>query len=232
MKKQNKARRLNTIDNARNFQIIEAYRTLRTNLQFALGSKESKCKKIAVTSALPKEGKTLTAINLAITIAQTESKVLLIDSDMRRPRVHRYFQMESRVGLSNILSGMCTFDEAVKETSRDNLHVLPSGLIPPNPVELMQSDNMRKLLEGISEKYDYVVIDTPPINVVSDALSLADAVDGNIIVISPNSTHPETKKVIAQFEYANANVLGFVLNNINTKETNNYSQKYKYYGDK
>ncbi len=232
MKINNKTRQINnTVENTRNFQIVEAYRTLRTNLQFALGNKAGKCKKIAVTSSLPKEGKTLTSINLAITFAQTDARVLIIDCDMRRPRVHRYFELESRVGLSNVLSGMCTFDEAVKKAGGLNLSVLPAGLIPPNPVELLSGDNMKNLLDELSESFDYIILDTPPINIVADALSVANLVDGNIIVLSSaSSTHIETKKAVSQFEYANANILGFVLNNVNTKNTKGYSKKYMYYG--
>ncbi len=232
MKINAKTRQLgNTVENTRNFQIIEAYRTLRTNLQFALGNNSGKCKKIAVTSALPKEGKTLTSINLAITFAQTDARVLIIDCDMRRPRVHRYFELESRVGLSNVLSGMCTFEEAVKKAGSLNLSVLPAGLIPPNPVELLSSESMSKLLDTLSESYDYIILDTPPINIVADALAVANLVDGNVIVLSStSSTHIETRKAISQFEYANANILGFVLNNVNTKNSKGYSKKYMYYG--
>lgn len=232
MKTNAKTRQLsNTVENTRNFQIVEAYRTLRTNLLFALGGASDKCKKIAVTSSLPKEGKTLTSINIAITFAQTDARVLIIDCDMRRPRVHRYFELESRVGLSNVLSGMCTSEEAIKKVGNMNLSVLPSGLIPPNPVELLSGENMRKLLDDLSEQFDYIILDTPPINIVADALAIANLVDGNVIVLSSaSSTHIETKKAVSQFEYANANILGFVLNNVNTKNTKGYSKKYMYYG--
>ncbi|MBQ7822472.1 MAG: CpsD/CapB family tyrosine-protein kinase [Clostridia bacterium] len=226
----NKGRVINTVDSTTNFQITEAYKALRTNVQFSVAGSESKCKRIAITSALPKEGKTITTINLAVTFAQTDARVLIIDCDMRRPRIHRYYDLESRVGLSNILSGMCTLTEAIKQTNRPNLHVIPAGLIPPNPAELIASENMKKMLDELSEVYDYIIIDTPPVNIVTDALSLVPYVDGTIIVVrSAQSTHPETKKVLTKFEYANAPVLGFVLNNVISSSTKGYTSKYRNY---
>lgn len=228
-----KRRVINTVDSTTNFQITEAYKSLRTNVQFSVAGTDSKCKKIAITSALPKEGKTITTINLAVTFAQTEARVLIIDCDMRRPRIHRYYDLESRVGLSNILSGMCTLEEAVKQTYRPNLHVIPAGLIPPNPAELIASSNMKKMLDELSENYDYIIIDTPPVNIVADALELVPNVDGTIMVVrSAQSTHPETRKMITKFEYANAPVLGFVLNNVINSTTKRYTSKYRYYGYK
>lgn len=227
----NSVRVINTVDNTKNFQITEAYKSFRTNVQFALAGINGKCKKVALTSALPKEGKTITTINLAVTCSQTEAKVLLIDCDMRRPRIHRYFDLESRIGLSNVLSGMCSTEEAIKETGRPNLKVMPAGLIPPNPAELIASENMKSMLDKLSEEFDYIIIDTPPVNVVSDVLSLVNYIDGTIFVVcSERSTHPETKRGLAKFQYANANILGFVLNNVSSKNTKGYSNKYKYYG--
>ncbi len=226
-----KMRVINTVDNTTNFQITEAYKAFRTNVQFALAGVEGTAKKIALTSALPKEGKTITTINLAVTCSQTEAKVILVDCDMRRPRIHRYFSLESRVGLSNVLSGMCSIEEAIKDTGRENLKVMPAGLIPPNPAELIASENMKELLDKLAEEFDYIIIDTPPVNVVSDVLSLVKHIDGTIFVVcSERSTHPETKRALAKFQYAEANVLGFVLNNVASKNSKSYSNKYKYYG--
>ena len=228
-----KNRVLNTVDSTTNFQITEAYKAFRTNVQFAVSASEGKCKRIAITSALPKEGKTITSINLAVTFAQTGAKVLLIDCDMRRPRIHRYYDLESRVGLSNILSGMCTVADAVKKTTRENLHVIPAGLIPPNPAELISSDAMKNTLDELSEAYDYIIIDTPPVNIVTDALALVPYVDGTVVVVrSAQSTHPETKKVLTKYEYANAPILGFVLNNVISSATKGYTSKYRNYSYK
>lgn len=227
----NKARVLNnTVDKTTNFQIKEAYKALRTNIQFSVADTENHCKRISVTSAHPREGKTITTINLAITLSQTEAKTLIIDCDMRRPKIHRYFSLESRVGLSNLLSGMCTIEEAIKDTSKPNLKVLPAGLIPPNPAELIASEAMKKLLDKLSESFDYILFDTPPVNVVSDALALTNIVDGTTIVVrSTYSTHPETKKVLTQFEYVGANVLGFVLNDLSDGNSTGYYKKHRYY---
>lgn len=230
VKKVNNKRIIKTVDGTANFQIAEAYKTFRTNVRFSVSGTESECKIVAITSALPREGKTITTINLAVTFAQTESRVLIIDCDMRRPRIHKYFNLESRVGLSNVLSGMCKLDEAVKETNRPNLKVIPAGLIPPNPAELISSVKMKNILDELSKDFDYILIDTPPVNVVSDALSLSPYVDGTIIVVrSGQSSHPETRKMLTKFQYANANILGFVLNNVPHAIKKNYTSEYSYY---
>lgn len=232
MRKHSKSRNLNnSIENTKSFQIVEAYRGLRTNLMFSLGGIGKGCKVIAITSALPREGKTITTINIAVTFSQMGAKVLIIDCDLRRPRVHRYFGLESRVGLSNVLSGMSTLDEAIKHTAHENFDVMPSGLIPPNPAELLSGEGMSEVMRELRERYDYMIMDTAPANVVVDALSLIPNIDGCLIVLSSEkSTHVETKKMLAKFEYANANVLGFVLNNVREKNVGGYSKKYKYYG--
>lgn len=231
--KTNKKRVISTVDATTNFQITEAYKSFRTNVQFAVSGTDSKCKRVAITSALPREGKTITTINLAVTFAQTDARVLIIDCDMRRPRIHKYFDLESRVGLSNVLSGMSSLEDAVKKTNRPNLNVIPAGLIPPNPAELIASDRMRDLLDRLSADYDYILIDTPPVNVVTDALSLSPYVDGTMIVVrSGQSNHPETKKMLIKFKYANANVLGFVLNNVAVTSSKKYSSAYSYYRSK
>ncbi len=226
----NKKRAINTVDSTTNFQITEAYKAFRTNVQFSVAGFDKKCKKIAITSALPHAGKTITSINLAVTLAQTDAKVLVIDCDMRRPRIHRYYKLESRVGLSNLLSGMCTLEEAVKPTNRPNLHIIPAGLIPPNPTELIASQAMSNLLDQLSQEYDYIIFDTPPANVVTDALALATHVDGTVIVVrSAQSKHPEVKKLLDKFEYANAHILGFVLNGVSSGIKRRYSNNYRDY---
>lgn len=212
------------------FTISEAYKTLRTNILFSSGS--DGCKIYAVTSAIPGEGKTTTAINLAISFAQTEKKVVIIDADLRKPKLHKYFDLENKVGLSNVLSGV--FDgknkEVIQQTNIENLYLISSGHIPPNPIELLSSERMEEFINKISQDYDFIIIDTPPVNIVSDALVLSKTVKGYILVTRSNYTQYSALDVaMANFELANVKPLGVVLNDFNFKQRKYVARgKYKY----
>lgn len=212
------------------FYISEAYKTLRTNILFSTGNVG--CKTFVVTSAIPGEGKTTTAINIAISFAQTEKKVVIIDADLRKPKLHKYFDLKNKVGLSNILSGVYDGDskDYIQKTSVDNMDLISSGHIPPNPIELLSSDKMQELLKSLSETYDFIILDTPPVNIVSDALVLSKMVTGYIMVTRSNYTEYQALDVaMSNFELANIKPLGVVLNDFNRKQTK-YSRggKYKY----
>ncbi len=212
------------------FAVSEAYKTLRTNILFSSGS--DGCKKYVVTSAIPGEGKTTTAINLAISFAQTEKKVIIIDADMRKPKLHKYFELENKVGLSNVLSGV--FDDKnkdfVQKTNVENLYLISSGHIPPNPIELLASEKMEELINKLSEDCDFVIIDTPPVNIVSDALVLSKNVTGYIMVTRSNYTeYSALDAAMAKFELASVKPLGVVLNDFNFKQQKYVARgKYKY----
>ena len=196
------------------FTITEAYKTARTNILFALAGSE-KCKKIIFTSAEPGEGKTTTVLNMAITFAQTDAKVLVIDGDMRKPRVHRYLALEKNDGLSELLAGLIDKESAVKHCEEKGVDCITAGKIPPNPVELLSSDNMVKVLEYFSNIYDYIFIDTPPVTVVTDAASMAKFVDGYIVVIRHNYTiHEFLTKAREALLFAEAKILGYVMNDL------------------
>ena len=197
------------------FQLVESFKALRTNLLFSLPVKEGvNCRKILFTSSDPGEGKTTTTANLAISLAETETKVLLIDADMRKPTVHRYFHMEGRCGLSNILSGMNKLEECMQQIPElPNLTVIPSGILPPNPSELLSSSAMDKLLQSFENHFDYIIIDTPPVNAVTDALALVNRVDGVVMVIAQgHCTVPGATKAVETLRFAKANILGMVIN--------------------
>ena len=198
------------------FIIQEAYKTARTNIIFSVsGAVSNECKVIAVSSANPGEGKTTTTINLAITFAQTGAKVLLIDGDMRKPRIHQYLGVVKTNGLSTILSNQNFFDDVVFTSLRDGLDVLASGSIPPNPAELLSSDAMGGLLEKLKERYDYVFFDTPPITVVTDAVALSKFVDGVVLVVREGYTnHESIEHAINLLNIADAKVLGFFVNDV------------------
>lgn len=210
------------------FAVTEAYKTLRTNLIFSTG--DSGCKKYVVTSSLPGEGKTTNAVNLAVSFSQTGKKILLIDADLRKPRVHKYFDKDNKNGLSNVLSGIFDDDNKtiVNKTKIENLDVIFSGHIPPNPIELLSSENMRVFLESMEEIYDFIIIDTPPINVVSDALVLSKCVTGYILVLRSNfSVYQSLENAISKFELANVKPIGAILNDFE-EGSKKYSSKYKY----
>lgn len=221
------------IQSALKFRIEEAYRTIRANIMFSVMKKG--CKRIVISSSNPSEGKTTTTVNLAVTIAQTDQRVLLIDGDLRKPRVHHYFSVPNSPGLTNYLgdsvSGKKKVDlfSVIHPTEFENLSVLCSGSIPPNPAELLGSELMAEFLDEVSKDYDYIIIDTPPINVVSDALPLIRESDGVVLIVRQNhTTHPELQKALASLDFIDAKVLGFVVNFVETKATSTFGAFGKY----
>lgn len=217
-----------TITNSDNFQLVESYKALRTNLLFSLPAKEaSHCRKILFTSAAPGDGKTTTTVNLALTLAEIETRVLLIDADMRKPTIHRYFSLDNRLGLSNLLSGMNKKSECIQSLpDQPNLSVIPSGVLPPNPSELLGSAAMEKLLAELEESYDYILIDTPPVNVVTDATAIAGKVDGVALVVScGKTTLPEIEHTVEALRFAGANLLGVVMNRVAKNKNSRYSKR-------
>lgn len=215
------------------FVIREAYKTARTNIIFSVsGSGNDECKIIAFTSANPGEGKTTSSLNLAITFAQTGAKVLIIDGDLRKPRIHQYLGVVKTNGLSTILSNQKTFDEVVFRDIRDGLDCLAAGSIPPNPAELLASDAMEHLLEDLKTRYDYVFIDTPPVTVVTDAAALSNYVNGLVLVVRQGFTnHESVEHAINLLKIAKAKVLGFFVNDIDPASAN-YGAYRKSYGNR
>lgn len=213
------------------FIIREAYKTARTNIIFSVsGSGSDECKVIALTSANPGEGKTTSALNLAITFAQTGAKVIIIDGDLRKPRIHQYLGVVKTNGLSTILSNQKTFEEVVFRDIRDGLDCLAAGSIPPNPAELLASDAMKNLLELLKSQYDYIFIDTPPVTVVTDAAALSTNVNGIVLVVREGYTnHESVEHALNLLRIAKAKVLGFFVNDIDPS-TANYGAYRKTYG--
>ncbi|WP_405097367.1 CpsD/CapB family tyrosine-protein kinase [Oceanobacillus sp. FSL H7-0719] len=205
--------------------ISEQYRTVRTNMQFASVDKELKT--LIVTSSGPAEGKSSTTANLAVVYAQQGKKVLLVDADLRKPTMHYTFRLDNLRGLSNVLVGENTIDEATNHTDVELLDVMTCGPIPPNPSELLASKKMETFLKEALFNYDMVIFDTPPVLAVTDAQILADIVDGSILVVRSGGTEIElaqrAKEALAP---AKAKLLGVVLNG-REKKASNY---YYYYG--
>ena len=205
----------------------EAYRVIRTSIQFAQAGRE--LKSIALTSCTPNEGKSTTIANLAVVLTQAGKSVLLIDCDMRNPTVHKNFNLSNKVGLSSCISMGTPLSEAVQATKIENLYALTGGVIPPNPSELLGSERMKALVEEAGELYDYVLIDTPPVLPVTDALIMSRVVDGVVLVISSGEIKVEmAKDVKAQLVHSGANILGVVLNKVRS-EHHGYGYGYYYY---
>ncbi|AFQ46000.1 CpsD/CapB family tyrosine-protein kinase [Desulfosporosinus meridiei] len=208
--------------------ISEAYRTLRTNVQFT--SVDTKTKKIMITSSGPREGKSTTVANLAVSIAQSGKSVLVIDADLRNPTQHKLFELRNHEGLSTFLVQDDQEKDFIKETPVLGVKVLTGGPIPPNPAELVGSQRMRRLIEEVSEQFDVVLIDTPPIIAVTDAAVLAQEVDGVILVLASGEVNKEyAQRAKEQLDKVGAKILGAVINKADLK-TSEYYYYYYYHG--
>lgn len=220
--------RKNILSPKSDFFIREAYKTLRTNVSFALPGEEG-CKVIVVTSSMQGEGKSITALNMAISYAMADQKVLLVDCDLRRPKLSRLIQVGSKVGLSNLIVNPKLLDEAVKQTHVPGLDVILSGNVPPNPSELLGSARMGNLLSQLKEHYDYIFLDSPPVNMVTDAVVLAPKSDGVIFLVrSGHSERGAVMHAVEQLEYAKAKILGFVLNDVDLQRARYGYRKGRY----
>lgn len=207
--------------------ISEAYRTLRTNIQFASFDKEVKV--ILVTSSGPSEGKTTTSSNLAYTLSETSKKVLLVDCDLRKPKIHKIFKISNQIGLSNILIEDYNLSSAVKQAD-SSLYILTAGTLPPNPVEMLSSKKMSDFIEKVKDEYDYIILDTPPVVSVTDAQILSTMADGVILVVSSGEANKEAairaKELLLN---VNAKILGVVLNKLDIASKGGYGYRYYYY---
>ncbi|TYP52418.1 capsular exopolysaccharide synthesis family protein [Thermosediminibacter litoriperuensis] len=209
--------------------VSEAFRVLRTNLHFS--GIDRPLRKVMITSSIPGEGKSTIVSNLAVCIANTGSKVLLVDADLRRPQIYKFFLLENYKGLSNLLAEDLPLDTVVNTTKVENLHVITSGPVPPNPAEVLGSAKMKKFLDEVASVYDMVLIDAPPVNSVADASILSALVDGVILVVEESSTEREAAIAAKQqLEKVNARILGVVLNKVKQKD-GGYYYYYYYYGE-
>lgn len=230
-KKKNKQKNINgaglIVANNPKSVISEQFRTIRTNVQFSMVDEELRT--LVVTSAAPSAGKSTVAANLASTFASKEKRVLLVDTDLRKPTVHKLFKLRNTVGVTSLLANPdVALQEAVVPTAVDGLFVLPSGPVPPNPSELLGSKRMDALLEEMKKHFDLIVFDTPPLIAVTDAQVMASKVDGTLFVIHTGvGKKEEALKAKELLELVGANVLGAVLNHVPQTEDNYYY----YYGE-
>jgi capsular exopolysaccharide synthesis family protein len=207
--------------------ISEQYRTIRTNIQYS--SIDEEIRAIMVTSSGPGEGKSTTASNLAVTFAQLGKKVLLVDADLRKPTVHHTFAVNNLFGFTTVLTKQKTLEKTVLKTEEQDLYILTSGPIPPNPAELLSSKSMEQFIEEAKIQFEYIIFDTPPLLAVTDPQILANKCDGSIFVVYSERTEiDQAKKAKELLENAQSKLLGVVLNH---KEVQN-GDYYYYYGSR
>lgn len=210
------------------FTAIEQYKLIRANLDFVIPETE-KCPVIGVTSSMPCEGKSTTAINLSYVLAEKGHKVLLIDADMRISSIGEKLDIEVVPGLSDLLRTTGAPLPEFKPYLLDNWYVLPMGDIPPNPSELLGSSRMEKLLNQLRDMFDYIIIDLPPVNIVSDAVSISKFLSGMIVVVREERTQKrELERCVRQLRLSNVNILGFILLGA-VSGSRTYGSKNKYY---
>lgn len=229
------------IDDNTDFDTVETYKAIRTNIMFSV-PKHEKGKIIVVTSASPGEGKTTTSINLALIFAQMGVKVLLIDCDLRKPRVHRYMGLKRGVGVSNIICGYTEAENAIHREVKENLDVITAGDIPPNPAELFENQSFAGMIDQLQNEYEYIFVDTPPMTVVTDAVVVMKHCTGTILVARQGVTITDLfASAVAEAKRANAKILGAIFHDSKEKQSKRnyyrrgkYGYKYKYnyrYGD-
>ena len=207
----------------------ESYRRLRTNLQFLDAGLGRRRRRFVITSSIAGEGKSVTAINIATTLAESGDSVLLIDADLRLPKVATYLDLDNSVGLTTVLIGRAQFDDVVQPVGRSGLHVLTCGQTPPNPTELLGSRSMQALLDKVAQRYDTVILDAAPLLPVTDTMILSALADGTLIVAASGTvTVPQLRDAIASLDKVNSATLGVILNK--TRLTGKQSYYYYTYG--
>lgn len=216
------------------FRVREAYNRLRSNIMFSIPAKGTKF--LALTSTIAGEGKSINALNIAISFAEIGKKVLVIDCDMRKPKLHRFFAEEAYPGLSNYLVGDSTLFEAIREKDEYGIDIMCSGSIPPDTTKLLESETFGELVESVKNKYDYVIFDTPPVSIVIDACIIAKHTNGIVYVVKQNYANKDKiTMAINQIKIAGGDVIGFLLNGMKSKEMigirrYGYGKKYGKYG--
>ena len=204
--------------------ISEAYRTIRTGIEFSNLDKDLKI--ICITSSKKDEGKTTVLSNLGVSFAKIDKKVLLIDADLRNPSISKMFDTSNTQGIMDILLGKRNIQDCVKKTKQENLYILTGGTIPPNPAEVLSSKKMSEFIESIKDEYDYIFIDSPPVGVVSDASIISAYSDGVIFVVGANEVDSNLAKIAKErLDSVKANIVGVILNKF---KTNTNSEYYNY----
>lgn len=209
------------------FAIVEGYKIARTNLVFSLTAQNNNC--VAITSWSKGEGKSTATVNLAISFAKMGKRVLLIDTDLRRPNLHNLLKLKNETGMTDIIAQLGSFEDAVHRDVITCLDVLTSGAIPPNPSELLASPVFVDLIKRAKEEYDYVIMDTPPLGVVADTLLLKDFVGGYVLVVRERITsHGDIERALQNIHLADSKVLGFLKVGCEMRSKGYGYRKYRY----
>ena len=218
--------RIKKMIQSRNGTIKESFNKIKINIDYLSADHSMKC--LAITSSAPNEGKTFLAANIANAVAASGKKTLLIDADMRKSTLHKVFHKQNAWGLSEVLTGACTMAEVTNETGIDNLQIVTAGRTPPNPVALIDSTRMQVLINEMKEVYDYIVIDTPPVLAVPDAVALSKFVDGIILVARFGETKSyDLTRAHEALKMAHAPLVGCIMNGV-TRESRYYQDGYGY----
>lgn len=215
---------------SKDYRTNEAYKTLRTNLEFSGSDKKS----IVLTSSTPNEGKSTVSLGLAISLAEGGRRVLLVDADLRKSvLMGRHRVMNEVKGLSHYLSGQASLSEVVCATQQEGMYMIFAGVVPPNPSELLGSARFLDLIEKAEKEYDYVIIDAPPLGSVIDAAVISKACDASVLVVAANTvSYKFVRTVKSQMEKTDCPILGVVLNKVNMKQNKYYGKYYgNYYGE-
>ena len=224
----------NVLSSDSKFAIVEGYKIARTNLVFSLTASQSNC--VAVTSWSKGEGKSTATVNLAISLSKMGKRVLLIDTDLRRPNLHNLLKIKNETGLSDVIGQFGDFDQSVHKEVISCLDVLTSGAIPPNPSELLASSYFRDMINMVKAEYDYVIMDTPPLGVVADTLLLKDYVGGYVFVVREKvTTHGDIERALQSIKIADTKVIGFLKVGCDMRSKKGYKKfgynyGYSYYG--
>ncbi len=209
------------------FSIVEAYKNIRTNIIALMAKKNSQV--LAISSPNAAEGKSTTALNIAITISQLEKKVLIIDADAHRPSIHKKLKIENELGILNLIVSNAELNDVI-HSHNDYLDVITCGTNTTKPSELLNSEKFDELLKEFKEKYDFIIIDTPPINPVSDALVIAQKVDAIILVVrAASTTHDAFKKAMKSLNVLDLKIDGVIINGSDPRPKGYYKSKYSYY---
>ena len=231
-KEENEELNLSLLCSNMRFDAKEAYKLLRTNIMFTLPDNNDGCRVVGITSAIRGEGKSTCAVNLVYTFAQTGGRVLLIDMDLRLPSISKKLEIKQAqgLGISDYLIGKASLEQIITPMQKyKNWKVIFSGSIPPIPTELIGSANMKKLIEGLKKAFDYIIIDLPPVGVVSDALVAKDICDGFIVVVREGySDKHSLSECVRQMDFIDANVLGFVMTD-SSGIVGSYGKKYGHF---
>lgn len=218
----------NVINGDSKFAIVEGYKIARTNLVFSLAASESKI--VVVTSWSKGEGKSTATANLAISFSKMGKRVLLMDCDLRRPNIHNLLRLQNNVGLSEVVGKIKSIDEVINRDVLPCLDVITAGSIPPNPSELLASASFETLLHNMEEKYDYIIVDTPPVGIVADSLILKDYICGYVLVVREKvTTHGDIEKALQSITLADSKVIGFLKVGCTMTEKKYSKGKYGYY---